>query len=160
MGRVSDLRLSDQLFVRTYRWRRIDPVPWTPLEKPLSECKLGLVSTAGLSVPDQEPFSNKAKGGDSSFREIPADIDPQTLIENHRSKAWDHAGIEQDRNVGFPIDRVKELVEAGRIGSTSSRFFSFMGSVTAPGRMVRDSVPLVAEAFLEEEVDIALLVPV
>ena len=160
MGKVSDLRLSDQLFVRTYRWRRIDPVPWTPLGRPLSQCKLGLVSTAGLSAPGQEPFDKKMKGGDPAFRAIPATIDVQTLIENHRSKAWDHAGIEQDRNVGFPIDRVRELVEAGRIGSTSSRFYSFMGSVTAPGRMVRDSVPQVAERLLEEGVDIALLVPV
>ena len=160
MGRVSDLRLTDQIFVRTYRWRHIDPLPWTPLQKPLSQCRLGLVSTAGLSAPGQEPFDKKMKGGDPAFREIPANIDVQTLIENHRSKAWDHRGLGEDRNVGFPIDRVRELVESGRIDSTSSRFFSFMGSVTAPGRMVRDSVPRVAEIFLEEEVDVALLVPV
>lgn len=160
MGRVSDLRLTDQIFVRTYRWRHIDPTPWTPLTRPLSECRLGLVSTAGLSVPGQEPFDKKMKGGDPAFRAIPADIDVQTLVENHRSKAWDHRGLEEDKNLGFPVDRVHELVETGRIGSLSSRFFSFMGSVTAPGRMVRDSVPRVADSFLEEEVDVALLVPV
>jgi D-proline reductase (dithiol) PrdB len=159
MGRVSDLSLKDQIFVRTYRWRHIDPVPWTPLKKPLSECRLGLVSTAGLSAPDQPPFDKK-KGGDPAFRAIPSTIDVQTLIENHRSKAWDHRGLEQDKNLGFPIDRVRELVESGRIGSISSTFFSFMGSVTAPGRMVRDSVPRVADMFLQDEVDVALLVPV
>jgi D-proline reductase (dithiol) PrdB len=160
MGRVSDLSLKDQIFVRTYRWRQIDPVPWTPLKKPLSECRLGLVSTAGLSAPDQPPFDKKKKGGDPAFRAIPSAIDVQTLIENHRSKAWDHRGLEQDKNLGFPIDRVHELVESGRIGSVASHFFSFMGSVTAPGRMVRDSVPRVADMFVQDEVDVALLVPV
>ena len=160
MGRLSDLSLKDQIFVRTYRWRRIDPVPWTPLAKPLSECRLALVSTAGLSAPGQEKFDRKKKGGDPAFREIPSTIDVQTLIENHRSKAWDHSGLEQDKNVGFPVDRVRELVDRGRIGSLSSRYLSFMGSVTAPGRMMRDSVPRAAEIFLEEGVDVALLVPV
>lgn len=160
MGRVSDLSFKDQIFVRTYRWRRIDPVPWTPLKKPLAECRLSLVSTAGLSAPDDPPFDKKMKGGDPAFRAIPSTIDVQTLIENHRSKAWDHRGLEQDKNVGFPIDRVHELVESGRIGSLASSFFSFMGSVTAPGRMVRYSVPQVADILVEDEVDVALLVPV
>lgn len=160
MGRLSDLSLKDQIFVRTYRWRHIDPVPWTPLQKSLAECCLGLVSTAGLSAPGQEMFEAKKKGGDPAFRVIPSTIDVQTLIENHRSKAWDHRGLEQDKNVGFPVDRARELVEWGRIGSVSSRYLSFMGSVTAPGRLVRDSVPLAAEIFAEDKVDVALLVPV
>jgi D-proline reductase (dithiol) PrdB len=160
MSTLGELRLKDQIFVRTYRWRRIDPVPWAPLAKPLSECRLGLVSSAGLSTPDQEPFDVERKGGDPAFREIPAAIDPQELVENHRSRSWDHRGVEQDKNLAFPIDRVRELLAAGRIGSLSQRYLSFMGSITAPGRLVRDYVPRAAEIFVEEQVDVALLVPV
>ena len=68
MGDISEFPFSIQLFLKTYRWRRIDPVPWAPLAKPLSECRLGIVSTAGLSMPDQDTFDEKMKGGDASFQ--------------------------------------------------------------------------------------------
>jgi len=160
MSELKDLSLKDQIFVRTYQWRRIDPVPWTPVQKPLSESRLGMVSSAGLSVPGQEPFNTKAKGGDPTFREIPVGIEVDVLVENHRSQSWDHRGVEQDKNLAFPLDRVRELVEAGRIDSLSDRHLSVMGSITAPGRFMRDYIPQAAEILAQEEVDIALLVPV
>ncbi len=160
MSELRDLRLKDQVFVRTYPWRRIDPVPWAPLRKPLSACRLGLVSSAGLSAPGQERFDTRVKGGDSTFREIPSTIEPEQLIENHRSQSWDHRGVEQDRNVVFPIDRLRELVASGRLGSLAERHLSFMGSVTAPGRLKRDHLPRAADILENEEVDVALLVPV
>lgn len=160
MGDLSEFSLPVQLFLKTYRWRRIDPTPWAPLAKPLSECRLGIVSTAGLSMPGQSTFDDKMKGGDPSFRVVPASADASELIENHRSESWDHRGVELDRNVAFPIDRARELVERGRIGSLADRYLSFMGSVTAPGRMIRDHVGQAADIFVQEGVDVALLVPV
>lgn len=160
MSELRDLALKDQIFLRTYKWRRIDPVPWTSPQKPLAESRLGIVSSAGLSAPGQEPFNTRQKGGDPTFREIPAGIDPATLIENHRSRSWDHRGVELDKNLAFPIQRARELVESGRIGSLPARHVSVMGSLTAPGRFVRDHVPRIAEVVAREEVDIALLVPV
>lgn len=160
MSELRDLSLKDQVFVRAYKWRRIDPVPWTPLQKPLAESRLGIVSSAGLSVPGQKPFDTKAKGGDITFREIAAGTAPAELLENHRSQSWDHRGVEQDKNLAFPIERARELVTAGRIGSLSERYVSVMGSITAPGRFVRDSIPQIAEIFQQEEVDVVLLVPV
>jgi D-proline reductase (dithiol) PrdB len=106
MGELSEFPFSVQLFLKTYRWRRIDPVPWTPLARPLSECRLGLVSTAGLSMPGQDKFDPTIKGGDPTFREIPSEVNAADLIENHRSKSWNHGGVEQDKNLAFPIDRV------------------------------------------------------
>ena len=35
-----------------------------------------------------------------------------------------------------------------------------MGSITAPGRFVRDTLPEVVAALRDDDVDIALLVPV
>jgi D-proline reductase (dithiol) PrdB len=160
MGDLSEFPLAVQLFLKTYRWRRIDPVPWTPLRKPLAECRLGLVSTAGLSLPGQEPFDPKVRGGDPSFREIPSSIRAEELVENHRSESWDHRGVEEDRNLAFPIDRATELVGRGRLGALADRHLSFMGSVTAPGRMIRDHLAPAAQVLVDEGVDVALLVPV
>jgi D-proline reductase (dithiol) PrdB len=160
LATLDQLRLSDRLFVRTYPWRRIDPVPWSPLMKPLADCRIVLVSSAGFVLPTQEPFDNGIRGGDFGWREIPADTDVRTLVETHRSGAFDHAGLARDPNVAFPIDRVRELAVAGRIGSMNRRHLSFMGSITAPGRLVRQTAPEAAQLMVDDGVDVALLVPV
>lgn len=160
MARLDELALKDRIFVRTYRWRRVDPVPWTPLAKPLAQCRLALVSSAALVLPGQEPFDEGVRGGDFSFREIPADADVDSLVESHRSQSFDHAGLARDANVAFPLDRVRELAAAGRIGSVNRRHLSFMGSITAPGRLVRQTAPEAARLLVADQVDVALLVPV
>jgi D-proline reductase (dithiol) PrdB len=157
---MSEFPLRFRLFLKTYPWRRIDPVPWTPLSKPLSDCRLALVSSAGFVVPGQQPFDAAVRGGDVSFRDIPADVDVRTLIDTHRSELFDHSGLREDPNVAFPIDRVHELAECGRIGSVNHRHLSFMGSITTPGRLVRDTGPEAARRLAADGVDVALLVPV
>jgi D-proline reductase (dithiol) PrdB len=160
MGDLSEFSVGVRLFLQAYRWRRIDPVPWTPLRKPLAQCRLGLISSAGLVAPGQAPFDDSIRGGDPSFREIPGDTEVNTLTETHRSQAFDHEGIQLDRNLAFPLDRLRELVRGGRLGSLNRRHFSFMGSITAPGAFLRDTVPAMVRQFVEDTVDVALLVPV
>jgi D-proline reductase (dithiol) PrdB len=160
MGDTSEFSWSVRLFLRAYRWRRIDPVPWVPLRRPLAESRLALVSSAGFVLPDQPGFDHDYRGGDPSFREIPVDTDTRTLVESHRSETFDHAGVLADPNLAFPLDRLRELRERGRIGSLASMQLSFMGSITAPGRLVRDTAPAAVEALVADDVDVALLVPV
>jgi D-proline reductase (dithiol) PrdB len=160
MGDLSEFSLPVRLFLRSYRWRRIDPVPWTRLAKPLSEARLALISTAGLTLPGQEPFDEGFRGGDFSYREIPDDALVQSLTESHRSESFDHTGIKEDPNLAFPLDRARELVARGRLGTTNHRHFSFMGSITAPGRLVQQSAPEAAQKLADDQVDAALLVPV
>ncbi len=160
MGNFHEFSLPLRLFLKAYPWRRIDPVPWTPLRKPLAQCRLALVSSAGFVMPNQAPFDDNFKGGDPSFREIPFDADVKTLRESHRSEAFDHSGMRADPNLAFPIDRVRELATRGRIGSVNRRHLSCMGSITAPGRFIRDTAPEAAGWLVEDAVDVALLVPV
>jgi len=94
------------------------------------------------------------------LREIPADIDAHRLIETHRSEWFDHTGIRADPNLAFPVDRARELVARGRIGAVNHRHLSFMGSITAPGRLIRDTAPEAARQLVSDGVDIALLIPV
>lgn len=160
MGELSEFSLPVRLFLKAYRWRRIDPVPWTPLRKPLSQCRLAVVSSAGFVLPGQPPFDASVLGGDPSFRAIPADADVTQFMDTHRSQSFDHTGMDQDPNLAFPLDRVRELARSGRIGSAAPRHLSFMGSITAPGRLVRDTAPPAARWLVEDQVDVALLVPV
>ncbi len=160
MGELSEFPLKYRIFLKTYKWRRIEPVPWAPLKKPVAQSRVVLVSSAGLVAADQEPFDDSIRGGDATVREISCDIEVSTLIETHRSDAFDHTGIRQDPNLAFPADRLRELADAGRIGSLNNRYFSLMGSITAPGRLIRRTIPQVVSSLVEDKVDIALLIPV
>jgi D-proline reductase (dithiol) PrdB len=160
MGNLNEFSMAVRTFLRVYPWRRIDPAPWKELAKPLNECRLALISTAGLVAPGQDPFDETVRGGDVSFREIPSDIEMGELIERHRSESFDHAGLQEDPNLGLPIERGRELAEQGRIGSLNRRHLSFMGSITAPGRLMRQTAPAAARLLADDAVDAALLVPV
>lgn len=160
MGEIKEFSLVNQIFLRAYQWRKIDPVPWTPLEKPLSDCRLALVSSAAFVTPGQRAFDGSVRGGDTSYRSIPSDFSVTDLIDTHRSDSFDHEGMVRDPNLAFPIDRVRELVESGRIQSVGDKHISLMGSITAPGRLVRDTAPEIASRLLEDQVNVALLVPV
>ena len=160
MGELSEFSLPVRLFLRAYRWRRIDPVPWTPLVRPLSECRVAVVSSACFVLPGQPAFDDSVRGGDPSFREIPSDTDPSILIESHRSESFDHAGVRRDPNLALPLERLRELQARGRIGALAPHHLSFMGSITAPGRLLRDTAPEAARGLRRSGVEVALLVPV
>jgi D-proline reductase (dithiol) PrdB len=160
MARISDLPLRHRLFLRAYPWRRIDPVPLARLGKPLAATRVALVTTAGLVPPDDRPFDPAVKGGDFSFRVIRSDANVSALEEHHRGDTFDRAGILRDPNVAFPLDRLRELGATGEIGEVAPRHLSFMGSITAPGRLARRTAPEAARLLADDGVDLALLFPV
>lgn len=155
MASLDELALSARIFMKTYPWRRIDPVPWARLRRPLPEAKIAIVSTAGLVPHDQPPFEEGVRGGDWSYREVPDAIDVRTLVDTHRSSSYDHSGVQSDANLAFPIDRLREVH-----ANVNHRHFSFMGSITAPGRLMKESAPAVADKLVADGVDAVLLVPI
>lgn len=160
MAELSELSLALRAFLRAYRWRRNDPVPRAILRKPLAQAKIAIVSTAGFVAPEQEPFNDAKRGGDTSLRVIGDDVDVAQLVDAHRSESFDHTGMREDPNLAFPLDRLHELARDGVIGSVSARHLSYMGSITAPGRLIRETAPRGAEMLVEDGADAALLVPV
>ena len=160
LAEPGELSLLDRRFVRGYTWRRISPTPWHRLIKPLNECRLALISTAGFVLPVQVPFARHRRGGDPSFREIPSNVSPRALFLAHKSRAFDRSGLLSDPNLAFPLQRVRELADRGHIGSVNHRHLSFMGSITAPGRLMKTTAPSAIDKLVEDRVDIALLVPV
>jgi D-proline reductase (dithiol) PrdB len=159
MASLSDLSLKNRLFMTTYRYRTLDPVPYAAPRKPLSAARLALVTTGGLHTPDQPPFDESMKGGDVSFREIAGYVDVSTLRIAQKSDAFDQTGLKKDRNLGFPLDRLREMAALGKIGELNGRHLSFMGSITAPGRLIAETAPRGAEILAADGVDVALLIP-
>ena len=142
--------------MRAYPIRSYSTTPNTPLQKELSRCRVALITTAGLHLREQKPYN----GGDCLYREIPNSIQTQTLINGHKSAAYDERGIETDVNLAFPLDRFKELETEGKIGSLNDRHFSFMGSITKPKRLIEKTAPEVARLLKADGVDVAFLTPV
>ena len=140
------------------------PIPWAPLAKPLSECRVALLSTAGISMRDDAPFDmdferKNPTRGDSSFRRLRSDATSDTIYANHLH--IDTGYIERDLNVALPLDRLHELAAEGIIGSVAETHYSIMGfQGSDSSRLENESAPAIAEIMKSEEVDLALLAPV
>jgi D-proline reductase (dithiol) PrdB len=160
MAKITDLKFAYQVFMRAYPYRKVDWRPGARLGKSFSEAQVAVVTTAAFFKPDQSPFDTTIRGGDYSYRVIPADTDLSTLEIAHRSDAFDIRGITSDKNLALPLDRLKFLAEQGVIGSVAPRHFSFMGSIAAPGRLIAQTAPEVAQILLEDKVDAVFLTPV
>jgi D-proline reductase (dithiol) PrdB len=159
MAELEDLPWTERLFLAAYPFRRLDPVPFARPRRPLSQLRLALVTTGGLSMPGQPPFDEGQKGGDWSFRVLPAGVGVGTLAIHQRSESFDHSGFERDRNLGFPLERLREMKAGGALGPLAPRHLSFMGAITAPGRLVKESAPAAADLLVADGVEAALLVP-
>jgi D-proline reductase (dithiol) PrdB len=139
-------------------------IPWTPVSKPLSQSKVALLSTAGLSMKGDEPFDMEGERrrptwGDPSWRRISSDATSGNVEANHLH--IDTGYIERDLNVALPLDRLRELVREGEVGAVAATHYSIMGfQGNDTSVLENESAPAIAAAMRSEEVDLALLAPV
>jgi D-proline reductase (dithiol) PrdB len=122
--------------------------------KPLSERRVALLTTAGLvrrGEPVFEPYA-------TDHRAIPGDIEAADLLLSHLSVNFDRSGFQQDVNVVLPLERLRELVQEGEIGSLADFHYSLPGG-TDP-RELEDVTSSIAEWLARDGVDTVLGVPV
>ncbi|MBC8312385.1 MAG: hypothetical protein H8E72_08760 [Candidatus Marinimicrobia bacterium] len=159
--KFSHLPLKIKFGLTVYPWKDCKPTSCAELSKPLSECKIAIVSSAGLYIKGvQEKFDYNVKGGDYSYRIIPNDVNMELLYDSHRSQTFDHTGIRNNPSTGLPIPQLTELVNDGFIGSLNHDHISLMGAITAPGRFIKRSIQPIIEMLLADKVDVVLFVPV
>ncbi len=131
-----------------------DSAPFTRMGRPLSQSRLALVTTAGIHVRGDAPFT----GGDPSFRAIPSDTAPSDIVQSHASIGFDRTAFQRDINVVFPVDRVREFVQRAEIGSLSGTYFSFMGAQRPPyDRLSQETGPEVARLLRADGVEVVFL---
>ena len=160
MAELDDLSFADRSFMKLYRYRPSSWKAMARLAKPLVETRGALITTAALHLPEQAPFDEAIRGGDWSFREIPDAVEVKSLRCSHKSRSFDRSGIERDANLAFPLDRLRDLASRRVLGPPNHRHFSFMGSITAPARLLVESGPDVARRLKEDRPDWVLLTPV
>ena len=122
--------------------------------RPLEECRLALVTTGGVHLPDAPRFDIDVLAGDPSYREIPTGAPSLT---------WTHAYYRPDEGTDldavFPLWTLRELVEEGLVGELAPRHFSIMGAIHDPAPLVAETAPEVAGMLVADGVDAALLTP-
>jgi D-proline reductase (dithiol) PrdB len=120
----------------------------------LSRRRIAIVSSAGLVVRGEDPF----RGRDPDYRAIPATTRAEDLLCSHISINFDRTGFQEDWNVVFPIDRLRELAGEGTIGSVADTHYAFMGA-TDPIQMEPHAREL-AGRLKQDKVNSVLLAPV
>jgi hypothetical protein len=145
--------------VPDFDWTRFDqPTQPVLLKKPVTQCRVGLVATAGAYLlGSQQPFATKSPTGDDSFRIIPNET-PITEI------ALAHPGYNtrralQDLDCVFPLTLLNRFQQQGEIGTAAPRHFSFMGFIPQTERLLAEVAPQVGTELIRDQVDLALLVP-
>jgi D-proline reductase (dithiol) PrdB len=133
--------------------------PFTPLNTPLKNSRIALVTTGGIHPKDQKPFDMADKKGDPSYREFASEISVEQLTITH--DYYNHADALSDPNLVLPIEPLRRLLHQGLIGSIGPRLFSFMGHVTGEHlkTLTETTAPEVAAALIADEVDAAFLTP-
>ena len=112
MVRLSDLHPVEAEHMRHQAagMRPVTPAPWIE-PKPLTECTVAIVSTAGLHRRSDTPF----KPGAVDYRLLPGDVDFADVVVSHVSTNFDRSGFQRDPNIWFPLTGCARWQEPERL---------------------------------------------
>lgn len=138
-----------------YRWFKADDAPpWTPLPKPLSDCRVGLLSTSGAYSVGQVAYHYK---DDASIRRIPFATADRDVRFSHVTENY-LVDARLDPGCMLPLRALEKLAAERFIGEVADAAFSCMGGVYSQRRVREDLAPRLLEGFRAQNVDAALLV--
>ena len=141
-----------QGYARPYEWPRYADVPFTPLTKPLAECRVGLVTTAG------KPKPAGAVAAILTRRDLyaePVNPPPQRLFTD--DLGWDKKATHtEDVDSFLPVSRLSEYAASGRIGAASVRFYG-VPTDYSQGRTLDLYAPQILKWCREDSLDAVLL---
>ena len=132
-----------------------DTTPFVHPPKPLAQCRLALVTTAGLHRRGDRNFNP----GEQGYRVIASDTPAADIVQSHTSIGFDRTAILRDLEVTFPITRVRELVARGALGGLAANAYSFMGALREVATLEGESAPAVAQRLREDGAEAVLLTP-
>jgi D-proline reductase (dithiol) PrdB len=136
----------------------VDVNATTPFQlpaKPLAQSRVAIVTSAGLHLRGDRAFT----AGDPTYRVIPSSAPAGDLVQSHTSIGFDRTAVLEDVNVVYPIDRLREMVAAGRIGALAPSCYSFMGAQRDTTPIKERTAPEVAQLLLRDDVGVVLLTP-
>lgn len=154
MVRLSDLSDAERDHILSKKLPVFDDQPWVE-GPPLAERRVALVTTAGLHRLDDDAFAVV----DVGYRVIPGEVGLDSLTMTHSSVHFDRSGFREDVNTVFPLDRLRELVDDGVVGSAADYHYSLMGAGWSPA-VIESTCDELARVLRADDVDAVCLVPV
>lgn len=127
-------------------------VPYTPVDRPVKELTVALVSSAGVHRKSDAPFNLE---GDERFYVFPGDVASANWIVTHGH--YDHTDADRDINCVFPMDRLRELAAEGFIKAVSNKHVGFMGFTKKLGDMYDRVAPAIAQEIERSQADAVVL---
>lgn len=136
-------------YEKPYSWASFETVPFAALKKPLSESTVTLITTA-MPILNSSQGPKQVRSG--SMRNPPEQLFTGDL-------AWDkQATHTDDLNSFFPVHHLQALTEEGRIGHLSNQFHC-VPTEYSQRRTLEVDAPQILQACRQDDVDVALLVP-
>jgi hypothetical protein len=143
---------------KPYRWAQYDAVPFTPLAKPIAQCRVALITTAAPYQADKgdqgpgAPYNSAAK-----FYRVYTDS-----IDGDADVRVSHVGIDRkhttavDKNTWLPLKALKERALHGEIGELSPRFYGAPTNRSQRATIDQDCADILREVR-EDQADVAVL---
>lgn len=143
-----------QGFGNPYRWAYNAEIPFTPLAKPLSESRIGVITTTSLWT-GQDHLDLVDRPPKHAYA---APCDPLPARMFTMDLAWDKEATNTDDLGSFlPVTALKKLADEGRIRDVSPRFYGVPTEYSQRKTNSQDA-PAVLEYLREDGVDATLLV--
>ena len=154
--------LANSMKVWPYVDTSAEEIPWTPLKKKASECRVAMISSGGFYCGEDKPFDLERERreplwGDPSFREVPRNVRQEDIRASHLHYNNDHAL--EDINCMFPLHALEDLLAEGAIGDIAPYHLSLMGYQPCLGTLINKTAPRMAERLQEMDVDLTFLSP-
>ncbi|MCG8618379.1 MAG: glycine/betaine/sarcosine/D-proline family reductase selenoprotein B [Desulfobacterales bacterium] len=146
--------------------------PFVPMDKPLSEARLSLLTSSGHFVAGDDPNPLGTAGmtqaeAESRIMEfikeppqlsaIPFDTPGEKLQVRHGG--YDIRGARKDPNSAFPFERMKDIRAKGGFKALTPNAYSFVGAC-AQTRLLKETLPGWTADMKAEAPDAVVLVPV
>jgi D-proline reductase (dithiol) PrdB len=117
-------------------------VPFTPFDRELAKSSIAIVTAGGVHLREQEPFNIADELGDLTYRVIPPDTESAALMVTHHH--YDHRDADEDINVVFPLDVLRELQQEGFVGGIAKKHIGYMGYTMQLKAMYEGTAPEIA----------------
>ena len=133
-----------------YQWAHFDDTPFTPLGKPLQQCRLAIVTTAMPDTPEGREHRQ--------VYSLPSLPPPASMYTD--DLAW-HREVTHTDDVGsfLPVEQMHYLAEEEGLFAGLSRHVHCLPTEYSQRKTLEQDAPEILKRLREDQADIALLVP-
>jgi hypothetical protein len=143
---------------KPYRWAHFDEIPFTPFSsvgKPLSRCRVGVVTTSEMALRDAEAEPDDLR---RLVYSLPTDV-PVDLLHSKKAAYDRYATSLDDVDSYLPLSHLRRFAAEGRIGAVAPRFQVIYSEYSQRKTLTVDA-PEILRQMREDRVDVAVLTAV